>query len=170
MGQVIEAGELRLEAGRNCGVHIAEEEDDIISENARRSLQPHFFHLKCTIMQITQIADAVLEKLLSLLQLATNEYEASVIQTEPDEIGAFVRQDCIIVGVELQPAVFHQTYIITQLPCCKNLHQVSIGLFFLDGNVTFFIDRVIDQANPFVLLREILDAYYDYLWFVREEE
>lgn len=34
MGQVIEALEVRLEDGRNGGVHITEEEDDIIRENA----------------------------------------------------------------------------------------------------------------------------------------
>lgn len=88
--QVVEAGELRLEDGRHGGVHIPEEEDDIICEDAGRSLEAYLFHLKGVLVQIPQVADAVLQKLLSLLKLAPHEDEASVVEAEPDEIGALV--------------------------------------------------------------------------------
>lgn len=67
MGQVIEALEVRLEDGRNGGVHITEEEDDIIRENAGWSLHPHLFHLESVLVQVTQIANTILEEFLSFL-------------------------------------------------------------------------------------------------------
>jgi hypothetical protein len=90
MRQVIEAREVRLEGGGDGGVHVAEEEDDVVSEYAGGSLQPYLFHLEGVLVQISQVAHTVLQELLSLFQLAPHKHESSVVEAEPDEIDALV--------------------------------------------------------------------------------
>ncbi len=108
MLQIIEAGKLWLEGGGDGGIHVAEEEDDVIGEYTGGSLQSYLFHLEGMLVQISQIANAVLQELLSFFQLTPHEHKSSVVEAEADEISTLVGYDSIVVGVELEPSMFNQ--------------------------------------------------------------
>jgi hypothetical protein len=109
-------------------------------------------------MQILEVSDAVGEEFLSLFELAPHEDQFCVAEVEPDEIGALVGQDCIVVRAEFEPAVLDQAYFVAQLPRGKNFQHIPVRFFLLDQDVTFLVDGLHDYFVPFVLLTEVLDA------------
>ena len=55
-----------------------------------------------------------------------HEDQFCVAEVEPDEIGALVEQDCVVVGAEFEPAVLEQAYFVAQLPRGKYFQHASV--------------------------------------------
>lgn len=73
------------------GIHVPEQEDDIIAQNRLKFLFAYLDLLESVLMQVPQVLDSVRRELPTILQLAPAKYHFGTRILEPDNHCAFGR-------------------------------------------------------------------------------
>jgi hypothetical protein len=110
-------------------------------------------------MDFLQVSDPALHKLSSLFELAPHKGKLAVVKVEPDEVGALVRHESIIVGSELDRALLNARKFILQLMSSIDCQKIVVFVLSFHLHEFVLVDGLTNNAQPFVRFAKILNRY-----------
>ena len=148
----VESAYLLFERGRYGGVHVADQEDGVVEEDGLGLLEAHFFDLEGELVDLFEVSDSAFSELSALFELAPHEDQLAVEEVEPDEVGALVGHESIVVGSEFQRTLLYPRYSLSQLMPRVYHEQVVVLVLGLHLHVLLFVHSLANGSQPLIRL------------------